>query len=295
MRGFVIIICVISYFNTIAQGPIEFSAFEGYAYDLPRRLIRSGLTYKDQITEFDTLARVSFHNIHIPETNSKNAFPQLKQSEALGLILYGEVTIRKDACYEFSLNSDDGSILWIDNQIIVNNDGDHKMLMVKDTVYLKKGVYPTKLWYFQGFPNKYGLVLDYEMLSDTVICDRRLTHQKADVILLESELYFNTGEAQVSRHIVEKINLALKEYSSIDSLVLEGRTDNIGSRRENKILSQKRIDSITQILSSIYPQHNYIILEKALGEDFPIADNSTNEGRSKNRSVIIKIYGLKNP
>lgn len=295
MRSLIPVLFIVYLFCTriSGQAPIEFSPFEGYAYDLPRKLVRAGLFYNDNITAFDTLARVRFQDINIPETNSENDFPQLEQSVALGLILKGEVMIRKDACYEFSLNSDDGSILWVDDQIILDNDGDHKMLMVVDTVHLQKGTYPTKLWYFQGFPNKYGLVLDYRMLSDTVACKPIFKRTAPEILALESDLYFESGKADITAEVYPKIDEVFQTYSSIDSIIVEGRTDNIGSRADNIILSQNRIKSIVNLLSEMNKTHGIPIVEKALGEDNPLADNSSAEGRAKNRSVVLKIYGRK--
>ena len=66
-----------------------------------------------------------------------------------GLTFEGFIKIESDAQYTFQLTSDDGSRLFIDNKIIIENDGVHGTLTKVRTISLEKGIYPIKIEYFE--------------------------------------------------------------------------------------------------------------------------------------------------
>lgn len=67
-----------------------------------------------------------------------------------------------------------------------------------------------------------------------------------------------------------------------------GHTDSKGADDYNKTLSEKRANSVVNYLSSLGIARNRMIAT-GLGEAEPIADNSTEEGRAKNRRVEFAI------
>jgi outer membrane protein OmpA-like peptidoglycan-associated protein len=73
-------------------------------------------------------------------------------------------------------------------------------------------------------------------------------------------------------------------------LAIEGHTDNIGSDEANMKLSQQRADAVRSFLvqEGLAPD---MVTAVGLGEGQPVADNSTNEGRQKNRRVEIIVSG----
>jgi len=71
-------------------------------------------------------------------------------------------------------------------------------------------------------------------------------------------------------------------------LELQGFTDNTGSEQYNIDLSKRRTDSVERYLvSKNVPQFRISVV--ALGEENPVADNKTTEGRDRNRRVEIKL------
>ncbi|MDD5151913.1 MAG: alkaline phosphatase family protein [Flavobacterium sp.] len=60
------------------------------------------------------------------------------------------IRIEKEDRYTFYLRSDDGSKLWIDNKVIVNNDGDHGVKEKSGEITLKPGSYSLKVGWFNG-------------------------------------------------------------------------------------------------------------------------------------------------
>jgi LPXTG-motif cell wall-anchored protein len=72
------------------------------------------------------------------------------------------------------------------------------------------------------------------------------------------------------------------------TLKIEGHTDNVGSDSYNLDLSTRRANSVKKYIEEkgIKPDR---ITAEGFGESKPIADNSTKEGRDKNRRVEFKI------
>jgi hypothetical protein len=55
-----------------------------------------------------------------------------------------------DGNYQFKLNSDDGAKLYIDGQLVIDNDGQHAPTAKEASVYLTAGEHALTIDYFQG-------------------------------------------------------------------------------------------------------------------------------------------------
>jgi outer membrane protein OmpA-like peptidoglycan-associated protein len=91
-----------------------------------------------------------------------------------------------------------------------------------------------------------------------------------------------------SKPIVDEIVKLLKDNPNLN-LTVEGHTDNVGTPTYNKKLSEARSRSVVAALTTqgIVPAR---LKAAGYGQDKPIADNSTDEGRAKNRRVeLVKI------
>ncbi|MGZ3751687.1 MAG: family 20 glycosylhydrolase, partial [Mucilaginibacter sp.] len=71
-----------------------------------------------------------------------------KNNPAFGVIYSGFIRIDADGLYQFSTRSDDGSVLMIDDQPIVDNDGKHPLAEQGGAVALQKGYHKFTLKYF---------------------------------------------------------------------------------------------------------------------------------------------------
>lgn len=71
-----------------------------------------------------------------------------KNNPGFGVIYNGFLRIDADGLYQFSTRSDDGSVLAIDDQPIVNNDGKHPVAEQGGAVALQKGYHKFTLKYF---------------------------------------------------------------------------------------------------------------------------------------------------
>ncbi|MDX1462963.1 MAG: OmpA family protein [Marinirhabdus sp.] len=105
-----------------------------------------------------------------------------------------------------------------------------------------------------------------------------------------SGVYFDTNKYNInaaSQATLDKLTGVLREYPDTDVLVI-GHTDSTGSDSYNMTLSKQRAQSVTSyftskgLSSSRFTTNWY-------GEQSPVADNSTAEGRAQNRRVNVVI------
>ena len=74
---------------------------------------------------------------------------KLPRKDNFGLVMEGMVEIKEEGYYIFVLSSDDGSRLFLDNQLLIDNNGLHGSVDKSYIVPLRKGFYPLRIEYFQ--------------------------------------------------------------------------------------------------------------------------------------------------
>jgi outer membrane protein OmpA-like peptidoglycan-associated protein len=99
---------------------------------------------------------------------------------------------------------------------------------------------------------------------------------------------FDTNQAIIkpeSSNIIDQIIDLLKTQSGLQ-LSIEGHTDSQGTAVNNKTLSLNRAKAVIQAVSQggINPTRMSAV---GWGQEKPVADNRTEEGRAKNRRVEI--------
>lgn len=93
-----------------------------------------------------------------------------------------------------------------------------------------------------------------------------------------------------SQEIIDAFIEYLNEYPKI-RCTIEGHTDNIGSDEDNQILSENRARTVVEYIIKSRIREDRINY-KGYGAKKPVADNSTPEGRAKNRRTVFKIDSL---
>ncbi len=113
------------------------------------------------------------------------------------------------------------------------------------------------------------------------------------VLNMPSNITFDTGQSALKPQFYGTLNsvaIVLRKFER--SLVdVAGHTDSVGDDASNFALSQQRARSVSDYLVSQgnNPQRFYV---QGFGEARPIADNSSDAGRSANRRVEIQIVPL---
>ncbi len=100
------------------------------------------------------------------------------------------------------------------------------------------------------------------------------------------DIHFDTGKSTIkpeSEPIVEQIVQLLKDNADL-KLSVEGHTDNVGDAKSNLKLSEERARSVVGALTKAGIQGSRLSAA-GFGQDRPVADNRSEEGRAKNRRV----------
>lgn len=137
-----------------------------------------------------------------------------------------------------------------------------------------------------------------EAVSESGMTDKidvNFTSQYVE-LSLKGALLFDSGKAELkesSLQVMEKVGIILERYAG-STVEIEGHTDTVpihsAKFANNNELSSARALSVFDYLvekTSLKPAN---IKHSGRGEYVPIADNSTEEGRAKNRRVEIRIY-----
>lgn len=110
------------------------------------------------------------------------------------------------------------------------------------------------------------------------------------IILSMSDILFDVDKATLKQDLktsLAKVAGILTVYQQFN-VSIEGNTDNTGSAEHNMKLSQQRADNVMNFLVKQGIDASRLTA-KGLGMTMPIADNSTKEGRQKNRRVDLVI------
>ena len=105
-----------------------------------------------------------------------------------------------------------------------------------------------------------------------------------------SRLYFETGKSVLkpsSQEQVKNIAAILKAYPNI-SLKIGGYTDNTGDSTKNLKLSQERANAAKAEIVKAGVDASRLDAE-GYGQQYPVADNNTAEGRAQNRRIDVRV------
>ncbi|HEU0178183.1 MAG TPA: OmpA family protein [Blastocatellia bacterium] len=100
------------------------------------------------------------------------------------------------------------------------------------------------------------------------------------------DIHFATGKAEIlpeSRPIIDEIVSLLKKRPNL-RIGVEGHTDSNGNPAANKTLSNARAKAVAEAIAAAGISSNRLD-PVGYGQERPIADNRTEEGRAKNRRV----------
>lgn len=120
------------------------------------------------------------------------------------------------------------------------------------------------------------------------------------LLTLNGALLFDSGSSDIREDaypLVDKIGAILNNYNQ-NIIEIEGHTDNVpisgGKYENNNVLSMYRALTVADYIREITSLDPGLIKSSGRGDYVPVADNSTPEGRARNRRVEIKIYNSYN-
>lgn len=111
---------------------------------------------------------------------------------------------------------------------------------------------------------------------------------RVETISRELKVLFDTDKDFIKPQFfgeIEGVAALMREHPQA-TVEIQGHTDSSGSAIRNEGLSQRRAESVANVLINKYGIARSRVSAKGYGSSQPVADNSTVEGRAKNRRTV---------
>lgn len=133
-------------------------------------------------------------------------------------------------------------------------------------------------------------VLDIKSVVEDQGGEERREDTNTDVTFaLQAEVLFPKDSAKLSDQAKTRIDAIAQEIKQQHATQVRvfGFTDNLGSHEHGVVLSKQRANAVQDVLSQELNDPDITFDVRGYAEDYPIADNSTEDGRKKNRRVEV--------
>jgi len=250
------------------------------------------------------VGKIYTQKINIKDQSFKKGFPGVTDRFEYFAIDYKGRFYIKDTCsYCFMLGSDDGSKLFIDDSLLINNDFVHGFVYKSGCRFLQKGMHKIEVQYFQGPRYNVALILRFRKKEDKAAQIFDLTEfypitikESGDSIHIEigDEILFDYNSYELSeeaKQALGEIKRVLFENSKLKSIVIEGYTDDIGSDVYNLKLSKNRADEVKDLFISL-GVNSETIVTRGYGKANPKFPNIDEANRKKNRRIEMLILKM---
>ena len=131
--------------------------------------------------------------------------------------------------------------------------------------------------------------------SETATARVSVAALTARIMTFPEAALFDFGKSELKpegkQRIAEYREQAQDVLRRADQVVIVGYTDDVGEEASNSMLSLQRAEAVRDELISLGADSAKFQVDGA-GETNPVADNSTDDGRAKNRRVEVAVLGL---
>jgi outer membrane protein OmpA-like peptidoglycan-associated protein len=113
-----------------------------------------------------------------------------------------------------------------------------------------------------------------------------------EVVLNEEKGNFKFGKAAMPENVTPELDQLVAQLKANPNgayIEIEGHTDNVGPKDVNYKLGLERAEAVKKYLyeNQGIPLHKINVI--SYGEEKPVGDNKTKDGRAQNRRVVIKV------
>ena len=133
-------------------------------------------------------------------------------------------------------------------------------------------------------------VLDIKSVVEDQSGEERREDTNSDVkFALQAEVLFGKNSSKLSTDARSRISSIATEIKNQNATKIRvfGFTDNLGSSAHGDVLSRQRANAVQDVLDQELNDPNITFEVRGYGEQYPIADNATEDGRKKNRRVEV--------
>jgi hypothetical protein len=140
---------------TFGTTVVDSSGLQGRVYQL-----KPGTRALPNFERMRPVGSVYTTSLNVWPQNFDEGFPSITDRFEWFAIEYtGRLWIENAGHYRFSLLADDGAKLYLNNKVVIDNDGMHRATAVSGGATLTRGVHEIKVEYFQGPRFTVALVL----------------------------------------------------------------------------------------------------------------------------------------
>lgn len=111
--------------------------------------LTEGIAYKYYEGNWEAIPDFSKINPAAEGTCNSFSLVPKKNNDYFGFDFSGYIRIPEDDIYTFSIASDDGSKLFLDNKVLIDNDFCHGVVEKKELIALNAGLHPIRVTYFE--------------------------------------------------------------------------------------------------------------------------------------------------
>ena len=116
---------------------------------------KNGTTYKYYEGHFQKVADMQQKHFVEKGIVSEPSLDKARQEDHYGFEFSGLIDVPEDGVYTFQTRSDDGSVLYIDQILVVDNDGSHAAIPATGSIALKKGWHSYRLLYIEDYEGQH--------------------------------------------------------------------------------------------------------------------------------------------
>ena len=116
---------------------------------------KNGTTYKYYEGHFQKVADMQQKHFVEKGIVSEPSLEKARQEDHYGFEFSGLIDVPEDGVYTFQTRSDDGSVLYIDQILVVDNDGSHAAIPATGSIALKKGWHSYRLLYIEDYEGQH--------------------------------------------------------------------------------------------------------------------------------------------
>ncbi|RAJ72837.1 OmpA family protein [Chitinophaga dinghuensis] len=141
-----------------------------------------------------------------------------------------------------------------------------------------------------GYSRLHPGIDSIEIISCQSAVEKPVPVAKTDTLVIP-DILFKFDSSALNQLLYASLDSLLRHIPAIPGiqLAITGHTDNKGTALYNMDLSMRRAVSVAEYVRRKHPQ-SAITAINGMGESMPVADNSTSQGRQKNRRVEIIIF-----
>lgn len=132
----------------------------------------------------------------------------------------------------------------------------------------------------------------YDCETKVMVAADTAATMNAKRVRLDARILFDFDSAWLTDGGRVELDLLVNDISEmamVEQIMVIGHTDSVGSKSYNQMLSERRAASVRDHLALRLAEVD--IRAEGRGEEEPVADNATAEGRAKNRRVEVIVDG----